>query len=151
MNANGITILETQSIDAIARLFRVADGWLWSRDGHTTECEGPFDSREAALASHAAWTARRSRPITIGEELTIQTSYGMLPGIHRGRVTRRLVGELFELSVFVEARGRYETVAFQADQIVADSTPTTTPTRASAQQFEREYTAAMAWDRAHGG
>ena len=144
MNANSMVILERHAIDGdrMAHLFRIADGWLWSKNGHTTECAGPFVSRTEALASHAAWVARCSRPIVIGEKLTIETHYGMLPGVHRGQVASRVIGDVYDLAVFVPARHRYERVAFCADQIVADGTPTTDLSVSAYDRYRTEARAA---------
>ena len=127
MNANSMVILERHAIDGDrwAHLFRIADGWLWSKNSHTTECAGPFASRTEALVSHAVWVMRCSRPIVIGETLTVEQPHGMLPGVHRGEVVSRVSGNVYDLAVFVPCRHRYERVAFCADQIVADGTKTT--------------------------
>lgn len=82
--------------------------------------------------------------IKTGDTLTITTSYGMLPGTHRGRVTGHITGPYWNLSVWVGCRGRHESVAFTAAQIVPDDTPVTDLSLTAQRQFQRGYDAAMA-------
>lgn len=85
--------------------------------------------------------------IQVGQELTVTTTYGMLPGTHRGTVDsiRSHMGfRWYELSVFVPCRFRYEQVAFTPDMVVPDNTPTTDLSVATQQRFMAGYNAAMA-------
>jgi hypothetical protein len=85
--------------------------------------------------------------IQVGQELTITTKYGMLPGTHRGRVhsIRSHMGYAwYELSVFVPCWFQDVLVAFRPEQVVPDNTPTTDLSVATQQQFMATYNAAMA-------
>ena len=60
----------------------------------------------------------------IGDTVTIATGYGMLPGIHRGKIVGKF-GPWFHMMVFNTARGTTDRVDFHPSQVVPDDTPTT--------------------------